>query len=98
MEINRNQYFLAGLVLLFLGVQFRLIDTVELTPKLTEFLAQKTGHDTLAAVSATTRTMNPFEKPVVRKTCAPPDWLGWSLLSIGSVLILHSWAMKKPGT
>jgi hypothetical protein len=97
MEINRNQYFLAGLVLLFLGLQFRFIDTVELAPKFSEFLAEKTGHQTLAAVSATTRTANPFDKPIARKTYQPPDWLGWSLLSIGSVLILHSWAMQKPG-
>ena len=30
------------------------------------------------------------------KTFRPPEWLGWSLLSIGSVLVLHSWGMKKP--
>ena len=30
MEITRNQFFMAGLVLLFLGLQFRAIDSVEL--------------------------------------------------------------------
>jgi hypothetical protein len=30
MEINRNQYFLAGIVLLFVGIQFRLVDSVTL--------------------------------------------------------------------
>ena len=27
----------------------------------------------------------------------PPNWLGWSLISVGSVLILYSLALKKPG-
>ena len=44
MEINRNQWFLAGLVLLMLGGQLRLIDSVELTPEFTKFLAKQTEH------------------------------------------------------
>jgi hypothetical protein len=27
----------------------------------------------------------------------PPRWIGWSLVSLGSVLILYSLALKKPG-
>jgi hypothetical protein len=27
----------------------------------------------------------------------PPKWLGWSMVSFGSVLILYSLALKKPG-
>jgi hypothetical protein len=95
MEITRNQYYLAGLVLLFLGIQFRMIDTIDLTPDFTQFLAERTGHP-LAAVSATAQSMTQADKPPVKKTIRPPEWLGWSLLSIGSVLILHSWAMKRP--
>ena len=37
------------------------------------------------------------DKPVVKKTVRPPEWLGWSLMSFGAVLILHACAMKKPG-
>jgi hypothetical protein len=32
-----------------------------------------------------------------RKVVEPPQWLGYALLSIGSVLVLHSLAMPKPG-
>ena len=36
MDITRNQYFLAGLVLLFLGLQFRLVESFVLTPEFTQ--------------------------------------------------------------
>ena len=97
MEINRNQYFLIGLVLLFVGIAFRSVDTIDLTPEFTQFLAERTRHP-LAAVGATTQALMQSDKPAVRKTVRPPEWLGWSLISFGGVLILHAAAMKKPGT
>ena len=97
MEINRNQYCLIGLVLFFLGCAFRTVDTIDLTPEFTQFLAERTRHP-LAAVSATTQSLMQSDKPGVKKTLHPPEWLGWSLASIGAVLILHACAMKKPGT
>ena len=96
MDITRNQYFFAGLALLLMGIQFRMVDSVELTPEFTQFLAERTGHP-LASVSATTQTLTQSEKPLIKKTVKPPEWLGFSLMSIGAVLILHSWGMKKPG-
>jgi hypothetical protein len=96
MDISRNQFFFAGLVCLLLGAQFRLIDNVELTPEFTQFLAERTGHP-LAAVGATTQALIPAEKPIVKKTVHPPDWLGFILLSAGAVLVLHSLGMKKGG-
>ena len=97
MDISRNQYFFAGLVCLLLGIQFRMVEEVELTPEFTQFLAERTGHP-LASVSAATQTLTQSEKPLIKKTIVPPDWLGFSLMSIGAVLVLHSWGMKKPGT
>jgi hypothetical protein len=97
MDITRNQYFLAGMVVMFLGLQFRLVDSVDLTTEFAQFLAERTGHP-VAAVGATTQSLTQTEKPVVKRNVRPPDWLGWSLLSLAAVLILHSWAMKKPGT
>jgi hypothetical protein len=96
MDITRNQYFFAGLLCLFMGVQFRMIDTVELSPEFTQFLAERTGHP-LAPVSAVTQNLTQSERPPITKTVKPPDWIGWSLVSMGCVLILHSWGMKKPG-
>ena len=97
MDISRNQYFFAGLACLLLGFQFRMVDTFDLTPEFTQFLAERTGHP-LASVSAATQTLTQSESPPVKKTIKPPEWVGWSLISLGAVLILHSWGMKKPGS
>lgn len=95
MEINRNQWFLAGVVLLFLGAQFRMVDSLVLTPELTRFLAEQTGHP-VATASQTMHSLVGVEGPAPPKTVRPPEWFGWALLSIGSVLILHSLSMRKP--
>ncbi|MGW8256081.1 MAG: hypothetical protein ACWGMZ_01205 [Thermoguttaceae bacterium] len=95
MDITRNQYFFAGLVLLFLGLEFNMVDTFVLTPEFTQFLAERSGHP-IASVNAATQTLLQSEPVAVSKNWRPPEWLGWSLISLGSVLILHSWAMKKP--
>ena len=96
-DITRNQFFFAGLACLLLGVQFRMVDSFELTPQFTQFLAERTGHP-LASVNAATGFLPQSEKPMARKTVQPPDWLGFSLISVGAVLILHSFGMKKPGS
>jgi hypothetical protein len=97
MDITRNQFLFAGLSCLLIGIQFCMVDSVELTPEFTQFLAERTGHP-LASVSASTQTLSQSEEPLVKKTIRPPDWLGFTLMSIGAVLVLHSWGMKKPGT
>ena len=97
MEINRNQYFLAGLVVLFLGLQLRLVDSYVLTEKATHFLAERTGHKGASTAIATRNFLLPAAGPPVRKELQPPDWLGYALISVGSVLILHSLSMKRPG-
>ena len=96
MEISRNQYFMAGLVLLLLGIQFRAIESVELKEQFAKFMAEKTGHP-LVAVSAQTPLLAPLGTAAVNQAFYPPEWLGWMFVSIGSVLILHSLAMPKGG-
>jgi hypothetical protein len=92
-ELNRNQYFFLGIVVLLLGAQFRTVASFTLTPEATQFLAERTksgGEGTMLALS-TDMGAGP------RKVIQPPEWLGWCLTSIGAVLILHSLAMRKPG-
>jgi len=89
-ELNRNQFFMAGVFLVLLGVQFRLLDSVTLNEKATEFLA---AHTTSAASAMSFLPSSVAPKKVLH----PPQWLGWALMSIGAVCILHSLAMKKPG-
>lgn len=92
MEFNRNHYFMAGIVLLLLGIQLRMVDAFVLNEGTTRLLSEQAGGATSAAVS-----ILPAIGPAPRKTVRPPEWLGWALMSIGSVLILHSLAMKGPG-
>jgi hypothetical protein len=93
MEFNRNQFMMIGVVVLLLGLQLRTFESCTLNPKTTQFLASRFSDST----SVTTNTLFATNSPAVRKVVRPPSWLGWSLMSIGSVLILHSLAMKKPG-
>ena len=95
MDISRNQFFFAGFLCLFLGGQFMMVDSFELTPDFTQFLAERTSHP-LASVGTATQTLTQLEEPSVKKIITPPDWLGWSLVSLGSVLVLHSCGLKKP--
>ncbi len=97
MEISRNQYFMAGLVLLFLGIQFRAIESVELKEQFAKLMAEKSDHP-LISVSAQTPVLSPLTTAAVNRVFHPPEWIGWLLLSLGSVLVLHSLAMPKgPG-
>ncbi len=95
MDINRNQWFLIGFVVLLLGIQFRLVDSFVLTSDATKFLAERTGHP-IAALNNAAQSFLPSANGVPPKKVIPPEWVGWCLGSIGSVLILHSWGMKKP--
>ena len=96
MDINRNQVLLAGLVVLALGIQLLLVESYVLTPEFTQFLAEKTDHP-VAAVNGTLAAFTTSGAPAAKKTFQPPDWIGWALVSMGSVLILHSMSMKRPG-
>jgi hypothetical protein len=91
-EVNRNQYFLAGLVVLFLGLQFRTVETYVLNERASKFLAER-----LPAIASADDSIMPSAGPTSRKTLRPPSWLGYAVISVGAVLILHSLAMKRPG-
>jgi hypothetical protein len=96
MEITRNQFYMAGLVLLLLGFQFRMIESVELTEQFAKFIAERTDHP-LISVSAQSPVTAPFGGTTINRIVQPPEWIGWMLISFGSVLVLHSWAMPKSG-
>ena len=102
MELNRNHYFMLGCVILFLGIQFRLVDSFQLTPEATHVLNKKLGklapppeaQQSKSAFSFASKSPVPEIPP--RRTVHPPQWLSWACISIGSVLILHSLAMRAP--
>jgi len=103
MEINRNQFFMIGLIILGIGVQLRMVDSYVLTPDATTFIAKhmkkraKAANGQPAVIQPTEIAVaSAMPIPTKRRTIHPPNWLGWSLLSIGSVLILHALALKSP--
>jgi hypothetical protein len=101
MDMNRNQYFLAGLVILALGMQFRMVESVTLNQECSEFLHEKFSKKEKATpkVASTFAGWGKSEaiaKVAALRTIRPPQWLGFALLSVGAVLVLHSLAMPKP--
>ena len=98
MELNRNQYFFAGLLVLLIGVQLRMVSSYVLTPETTRLLAQNSQATATASPPplAFSASSSAPALPTTRKVVRPPEWLGWCLMSVGAVLILHSLSMKKP--
>ena len=101
MDMNRNQYFLAGLIILALGLQFRMVESVTLNQECSEFLHKKLTKKSESAnpvgqSMAIWGGSQAAEKIPELRTVRPPTWLGFALLSVGAVLVLHSLAMPKP--
>lgn len=95
MDLNRNQFFFLGIMVLLLGLQFRCVETYVLSQEATEFLAKRVG-DPATSTSASLLSITPGQSGAVRKVIQPPDWIAWCLMSIGAVFMLHSLAMKRP--
>jgi hypothetical protein len=97
MELNRNHYLGIGMIVLLLGLQFRYVDSFQLTEDTTKFLAKRLKKETVVTqnpLAAIFRQNNPV---AMKKTIRPPKWIGWSMISIGAVLVIQSLGMKKPG-
>jgi len=90
MDLNRNQFFFIGLVVLLVGIQVRYVSAYVLTPKATQFLAERTGQPPAGG------SMFAGVMSGAQKTLYPPEWLSWCLISVGAVLCLHSLAMPRP--
>lgn len=99
MEFNRNQYFMAGVLILLLGIQFRTVETFVLNERSTQFIAQRMNawKQPQVASAGSFPAMIAASGPIANHRLNPPKWLGWCLVSIGSVLVLHSLSLKKPG-
>ena len=81
---------------LYTNFRYRIVnmastDSVVLTEPATKFVAEKFESGELASAAP-----NWFAQTMpVKKTITPPKWIGWSLLSVGGVMVLHSLAMRK---
>ena len=103
MELNRNHYFMTGIVLLFLGIQLRMVDAYVLTKEASDVVTKKLKKAKAVEPqqqAASFFSFSPPPPPVLvpkQHKLKPPKWIGWALVSAGAVLILHSLAMKRPG-
>ncbi len=99
MDFNRNQFFFMGLFVLLIGLQVRSVRTYILTPETTRVLAEWSDDNSVSVAQAGDFSPQAAAATVTgaRKSLSPPEWLGWCLMSIGAVLVLHSLAMPKPG-
>jgi len=94
-EFNRNQVFMVGLLILFVGIQLRAVDSVVLNEQSTKFITKKMGTKKQAATAQIIQTAS-FGKVSPRKVIEPPRWIGWALISAGAVFILHAMALRRP--
>ena len=91
MEVNRNQYLFVGLVVVFLGLQFRMVESYVLNENASRFLVER-----IPALAKSDNNLMPAVGPTPKRTLKPPPALGYAVLSVGAVLILHSLAMRRP--
>lgn len=95
--MNRNHFLMLGLVVLMLGIQLQIVDEYVLTEQATQIAAKAAGKEPgPVAQSASLFLPASGPTPLTQKTITPPDWLGWLFMSVGAVLVLHSFAMPRP--
>lgn len=87
----KNQYLLiAGLLLFFAGVQFRMVESFTLSEPSSHFVAAQMG-------SRLQQQQAVWGNGPGRKVVEPPRWLGLALMSVGSVLTLKGIALNRGG-
>ncbi|RMF39659.1 MAG: hypothetical protein D6753_13240 [Planctomycetota bacterium] len=95
MEFDRNRYFMIGVLLFLLGIQFRMVESFVLNEASTRALAKIAKDSQLASQDFATQ-LYLDANPKAKKTVKPPHWLGWVLLTAGAVISLHAMVLPKP--
>ncbi|MCA9194788.1 MAG: hypothetical protein KDB03_23615 [Planctomycetales bacterium] len=94
MEFDRNRYFMIGVLLFLLGIQFRMVDNFVLNESSTRALARIAKDTQLASQDFGTELyLNVHPSP--KKKVDPPNWLGWALLTAGGVIALHAMVLPR---
>ena len=95
MELDRNRYFMIGILLFLLGIQFRSVESFVLNEPSTRMLARFTHGSQYATASDFGTNLYLNVHPSPKKQFKPPTWLGWVLLTSGGVMCLHALMLPK---
>jgi len=87
--VTRHHILLAGLLLFFAGVQFRMVESFT--------LSERSSHFVSAQLGGGRQQQSLWGNAPGRKVVSPPRWLGLALMSAGSVMTLKSLTMKGQG-
>ena len=94
MSLYRNRYFLAGILLVLIGIQFRMVDSFVLNEPTTRVLARVTKKAQVADNSSMSNfMMSVHPKPMKRVT--PPRWLGLAMITFGAVISCHALVIPR---
>jgi hypothetical protein len=96
-EFNRNRYFMIGVLLFLLGLQFRMVESFVLNETSTRVLARMTRGSKYASASNMGQAMY-MNVAAPKKQFKPPTWIGFALLSAGGVICLHALVLPKANT
>ncbi len=89
--MDTHRLFILGIVLLFLGIQLRIVESVTFNGKASQFIEQrllpkKSGVSTTSYVGYESYDDSWLGSPVTsgarKRTVTPPRWLGFSLISV----------------
>ncbi len=94
MSLYRNRYFLVGILLLLLGIQFRMVHSFVLNEQTTRVLARFDKSKSIADNTGITTLLSQVY-PNPTKRVEPPRWLGLAMITVGAVISLHAIAIPK---
>ena len=95
--MSSSKLITIGIVLLILGVQFRMVDTFVLNQETSQFVASRMKQSAIRSEGASFDSLLLSTGPVPRKQLTHPRWFGWAFVSAGAVLLLHGLSARKSG-
>lgn len=94
--MSRERLLIIGIVILLLGIQFRRVETFVFNKPASAFIEKKiTSKLRKDSVTSYTAYSDWSGTDVAMKSVEPPVWIGWSLVSVGAVMVLTSPCYRK---
>ncbi|QEG39948.1 hypothetical protein UC8_19500 [Roseimaritima ulvae] len=94
MVMDRNRYFLIGMLLILIGIQFRMVESFVLNEQTTRVLAKVTNTKPVASSDMMSSLLMQVY-PAPTKRIAPPRWIGLAMIAVGAVVSLHAIAIPR---